>query len=222
MDWPKRIYFYFTDSFRVGRSFTVNYGLRWEPYAPLTDLNDREVQFRADAYLKGERSTRYLNAPKGLFYPGDTVDGETIPKGGVSSSRKQFAPRIGFAWDVTGDGKTSLRAGWGVYYDTPMLYMLNNMNLQAPFSFSVAFNDGLFDDQYRTIARRLQDSAARRTHEARGHSHCSLSRCRALWTQVLLDDRDHSRGHVLSRVSGDHGRGRWPRLVPAGHSRHER
>ena len=76
------------------------------------------------------------------------VNGTTIPKGGVDSSHKQFAPRLGVAWDVKGDGKTSVRAGYGIYYDTPMLYMLNNMNLQSPFSFSVAFNDGSFDHPY--------------------------------------------------------------------------
>jgi hypothetical protein len=50
---------------------------------------------------------------------------------------------------LTSDGKTSLRAGYGTYYDMPMLYLLNNMNVQTPFSFTVAFNDGLFDDPYR-------------------------------------------------------------------------
>src|SRR5262249_50379244 len=101
------------------------------------------------AYAKGTRSTRYANAPKGLFYPEDSVDGDKIPEGGVASGKRQFAPRIGVAWDAAGDGKTSVRAGFGIYYDTPMLYMLNNMNLQAPFSFSVAFQDGFFDDPYR-------------------------------------------------------------------------
>ncbi|MGH9665592.1 MAG: hypothetical protein ACRD9L_14300, partial [Bryobacteraceae bacterium] len=40
---------------------------------------------------------------------------------------------------------TSVRLGYGIYYDSPEMYLLNNMNLQAPFSFSVNFTDGLFD-----------------------------------------------------------------------------
>jgi len=141
--------FYFDDAFRLTPRVTLNYGLRWEPYTPITDVNDRQVQFRPDEYARGTRSARYINAHPGLFYPGDVVGGATIPKSGVHSGTKQFAPRIGVAWDVTGKGTTSLRAGYGIYYDTPMLYLLNNMNLQAPFSFTAAFTDGLFDDPYR-------------------------------------------------------------------------
>ena len=58
-------------------------------------------------------------------------------EGGTDASKLQFAPRIGLAWDVTGDGKTSFRAGYGWFYDTAELYLYNNMNLQAPFSFTV-------------------------------------------------------------------------------------
>ena len=141
--------FYFADTFRVARRLTLNYGLRWEPYTPLTDLNDRVVQFRPEEYARGTRSQRYVNAPPGLLYPGDVVNGHKIPKGGVDASKKQFAPRVGLAYDLTGDGRMSVRAGYGLFYDSPMMYMLNNMNVQAPFSFTVAFTDGLFDDPYR-------------------------------------------------------------------------
>jgi hypothetical protein len=141
--------FYVNDAMRISRRVTLNFGIRWEPYTPMTDINDRQVQFRLDAYTQGLRSQRYVNAPKGLFYPGDVVNGYTIPKSGVEASKKQFAPRIGLAWDVNGDGKTSVRMGYGIFFDVPMMYALNNMNLQTPFSFTTAFQDGLFDDPYR-------------------------------------------------------------------------
>jgi hypothetical protein len=129
---------------------TLNYGIRWEPFTPITDLKDREVQFRSEDYAKGTRSQRYINAPRGLYYPGDAVaGGYTIPKTGVEAARNQLAPRIGLAWDVRGDGKTSLRLGYGIFYDAPMLFSLNNMNLQTPFSFTVSFPDGLFDDPFK-------------------------------------------------------------------------
>lgn len=140
---------YFADTFRLTPRLTLNYGLRWEPYTPLTDLNDRVVQFRPEEYARGTRSKRYVNAPPGLFYPGDVVNGHKIPKGGVDASKKQLAPRIGLAYDLSGTGRMSIRAGYGLFYDSPMMYMLNNMNVQAPFSFTVAFTDGLFDDPYR-------------------------------------------------------------------------
>lgn len=141
--------FYAADTFRLSRRITLNYGLRWEPYTPITDLNDRVVQFREEAYRSGYVSRRYVNAPPGLLYPGDVFAGQKIGRGGVETSHRQLAPRVGLAVDLTGDGKTSLRTGYGIYYDMPMLYLLNNMNVQTPFSFTVAFNDGLFDDPYR-------------------------------------------------------------------------
>ena len=48
-----------------------------------------------------------------------------------------------------GNGSTSIRGGYGIFYDTPELWLLNNMNAQTPFSFLVQFNDGNFDDPYR-------------------------------------------------------------------------
>ncbi len=138
-----------SDSFRVSRRLTLNFGLRWEPDFPVTDLNDREAQFSQKDKAAGLSSSRYVNAPPGLFYPGDSPNGRTIPKAGVSSSKTQFGPRLGLAWDATGDGKTSVRAGYGVFYDAPEMYILNNMNNQTPFSFTVSFQDGLFDNPYQ-------------------------------------------------------------------------
>jgi hypothetical protein len=134
--------FYAGDTFRLSRRLSLNFGLRWEPFTPITDLNDREVQFREDEYLKGVRSPRFVNAPAGLFYPGDSLDGFTIPKAGAAGSWKYFAPRFGFAWDATGDNKTSLRGGYGIYYDSPELFALNNMNDQSPFSFTISLQGG--------------------------------------------------------------------------------
>lgn len=138
------------DTYRVSRRLTLNYAVRWEPYTPITDLNDRNVQFSPEAYAAGVRSQRYVNAPKGLLYPGDKgANGYITPKSATSSSWSLLAPRIGLAFDPKGNGKMSIRAGYGIYYDSAELYQLNNMNLQSPFSFSATFTDGLFDDPYR-------------------------------------------------------------------------
>jgi hypothetical protein len=141
--------FYIGDTFRLTSRLTLNFGLRWEPYTPITDLKDRSMQFRPEEYAKGTTSPHFVNAPPGLFFPGDKVSGFTVPKAGTASDLNNLGPRFGFAWDATGNGTTSIRGGYGIFYDTPEMWLLNNMNAQTPFSFLVQFNDGLFDDPYR-------------------------------------------------------------------------
>ena len=134
--------------FRMTLRLTLNYGLRWEPYFPITDLNDREVQFDQADYLKGTKSTRYVNAPVGLYYPGDSPNGREIPRrrpGRQEAVRAAHRAGVGCHWRRP----TSMRAGYGIFYDSAKMYVLNNMNLQAPFSFTVAFQNGLFDHPFQ-------------------------------------------------------------------------
>jgi len=127
--------FYFNDSFHLTQRLTLNYGLRYEPYSPWKEIKGRTEQFRIGNFNQGIRSQKYPNAPQGLLFPGDPG----MPFDGVTGNYTDFAPRVGFAYDVFGDGKTSLRGGAGLFYDTQTAGVINNRFADiSPFSPQVA------------------------------------------------------------------------------------
>lgn len=141
---------FFGDVWRLSRRLTVNFGLRYEPYEYFSDTKDRNQTFDLGNYQKGIRSKIFLNAPPGLLYHGDADPAGGVIPGPVSKPDwNNLAPRLGFAWDPFGDGKTSIRSGWGMYYDAPLLFGSNNANNVSPFSYSTLFFDGSLDAPYR-------------------------------------------------------------------------
>jgi hypothetical protein len=119
------------DSWKVKPRFTLDLGVRWEPFFPF-----RELDGKLAAWRPGQRSTRYVNAPVGVVFPGDPG----VPEGGFNVAWGNFGPRLGFAWDVLGDGRTSVRGGYGVFFDMPNTIALNNQANQAPFGTQVTIN----------------------------------------------------------------------------------
>jgi hypothetical protein len=119
------------DDFRITHTLTLNLGLRWDPFFPYSDANGKIAAWRP-----GQQSTVFPNAPEGIVFAGDAG----IPPGGFNRAWTNFGPRVGFAWDVLGNGKTAIRGGFGIYYDTPNTISTNYQADQAPWGTVVNIN----------------------------------------------------------------------------------
>lgn len=113
------------DNIRVSRKLNVNIGLRWDPFLPYTDELGR-----TECFVAGKQSQRFPKAPTGYLFAGDP----DCPAGGSKNAWKQFAPRIGFAYNVGGNSRTTIRGGFGIFYQPPFVEAYNNMVDSAPFS----------------------------------------------------------------------------------------
>jgi hypothetical protein len=101
------------DDWRVTKGLTINYGVRYEFSSVMTEAHNLLGNFDP-------------NSATGLIQAG--MNGVSGP---YNPDHKNFAPRVGFAWDVTGDGKTVLRGGAGLVYET--------INWESLLAFNNAF-----------------------------------------------------------------------------------
>lgn len=129
--------FFFQDEFKARPRLTLNFGLRYEPF--LTWIS---TQNRIDTVVPGAQSVRVPDAPPGILFPGDPG----VPRGLAPADLNTFAPRFGFAWDVFGDGKTSVRGGYGVFYETINADSLSQEN--PPFAGFGAAYKGRVEDPF--------------------------------------------------------------------------
>ncbi|MGB6991045.1 MAG: carboxypeptidase regulatory-like domain-containing protein [Candidatus Sulfotelmatobacter sp.] len=154
------------DSWKIKPNFTLNYGFRWEYSPPMTDISGHVETFRP-----GQNSTVYpcgittsatywqtltptavpnptcANTgaePTGLVVPGDPG----VPAGMTSTYYKSFAPRIGIAYSPGRDGKTSIRAGWGLFYNPIEELVLAQFGAEPPFGGSSSFSDVFFNTPF--------------------------------------------------------------------------
>jgi Carboxypeptidase regulatory-like domain len=139
---------FFQDDYKVHPRLTLNLGMRYEPTPPWHEVRGRIERFRIEDFKAGVRTTQFTNAPAGVTYRGDPG----VPEDGVLGDYNNLGGRFGFAWDLFGDGKTSLRGGGGMFYDQHLLGEFNNGGVNAPpwsLRLSVTRPPGPFSDPYR-------------------------------------------------------------------------
>jgi hypothetical protein len=156
------IYLFAQDSWKIKPNLTLNYGLRWEYNQPIYDAGLRYQTFRpgqATTIFPCQLSQASLTSlgysnpncsdpnsdsaavfPLGLVIPGD----KGVPKGLTQNYYNAFAPRIGIAWDPFKDGKTTIRAGWGLFYNPIEQLVLEQFQGEPPFGGSSLISEGLF------------------------------------------------------------------------------
>ncbi len=151
------LYLFAQDSWKIRRNLTLNYGLRWELDTPLTDIGHHVQTFRPgqstsiypcqiSPYGEAVLGTTDCSAvfPTGLVVPGDNG----VPNGMTQTYYKAFAPRIGIAYSPGTSGKTSIRAGWGMFYNPIEQLVLEQFSAEPPFGGSTFLVETMFNTPY--------------------------------------------------------------------------
>lgn len=120
------------DDIRVNTKLNLNLGLRWDyQTAPTDPLN------RFTNYVPGQKSTVNPLAPVGALFYGDPG----VERGGIPNDFKHFSPRVGFAYDPFGNGKTSIRGAMGLFYGSISGNEWGNMTNFQPWSTRLSFTN---------------------------------------------------------------------------------
>ena len=132
---------YAQDSWKATPRLTLNYGVRWEDFAPGPTI--RQHAGVQPIRLRGqpENDPQFSTLPAGMVLTGDPG----IPKNGVNSKYAQFMPRVGFAYDIFGNGKTVVRGGAGIFYQDRLQASSTSARPVVPNNHSVTLtNDGMY------------------------------------------------------------------------------
>jgi hypothetical protein len=119
--------FFAQDAWKITRSLSLDYGLRYEYNSPQVDPRN-QIQ----GWFPGQQSTLYPDSPPNFLYAGDPG---TPNRGLVYPNKTNFAPRLGFSWDMLGNAKLVMRGGAGIFWDLEDGALNLQFGGQAPFGY---------------------------------------------------------------------------------------
>jgi hypothetical protein len=126
---------YFNDSWKLRPRFTLNLGLRYEFYG----VQHNAIQSLDSNFYLGSGATIFERIKNGRI-----MLAKESPIGKLwNVDPNNFAPRLGFAWDVFGDGKTSVRGGYGMAYERNFGNVTFNVIQNPPNNATVAITAGV-------------------------------------------------------------------------------
>ena len=132
---------YVQDNFKVKPQFSINFGLRWDPFLLPYNTDHTESIFDLGWFYAGTHSQRFTNAPVGtLFYGDPGMPGASYAYGKLAN----FSPRVALVYDPRGQGKESIRVGYGIFYGGTPLFL--QVGTHAPWAGSIScgtLNGGL-------------------------------------------------------------------------------
>jgi Carboxypeptidase regulatory-like domain/TonB-dependent Receptor Plug Domain len=134
-----RFEFYAQDTWRVRPNFTVDYGVRYSLYPPITEKNNLLLTFDPAAYDAASAPTFANAAGTTINLDGNPLVG--IVQAGVNSpygrgiyafKKDNIQPRLGFSWDPASSGDTIVRGAYGIYYDQPLVGIFEQNSFTMP------------------------------------------------------------------------------------------
>src|SRR5579862_8462331 len=125
---------YAQDAWKISRRLTITAGLRWDPFFGHTDPKNHVVAISVPDIINDVHSTVFPTAPAGYLFPGDTGGPEHNKL--TNNALDKWSPRIGLAWDPEGNGRMSIRAGFGIFYDFPN-FSYDQFGFEEPYGGAV-------------------------------------------------------------------------------------
>jgi hypothetical protein len=127
---------YVQDTYHASTRLTVTGGIRWQPLYFPHDYFHRGTVFDMAAFLAGQHSSVYPNAPAGTLFYGDPG----VKPAFTGNTPLEFNPNFALAYDLYGNGKTIVRAGTAYAYNQPNFFVQQRVQQNPPFSILVSPN----------------------------------------------------------------------------------